>query len=57
MVSIPKCRELLGANNSELTDTDIQKIRDYLYSIAQEVIKNNVEDYKKNIKNSINFYE
>jgi hypothetical protein len=54
MVSIQKCRETLGSIALNLTDKDIEQIRDYIYSIGREVINNNISAYEKNIKKVIN---
>lgn len=44
MVSIETCKKYLEKKN--LTDKRIEEIRDYLYAISKEVIKNNIDNYE-----------
>ncbi len=47
MLSVEQCESLLEVK--KLDRKRVEEIRDYLYAISREVIRNNISDYKKSI--------
>ena len=47
MLTIEKCKKYL--KNRVLSDKEIEEIRDYLYLIARQTIKEHIEAHKVNI--------
>ena len=44
MVSLPRCRELLGHHSHNLTDSEIENVGDQLYALACVVIRSNMAE-------------
>lgn len=47
MLSVDQCRKVL--TGIELTDSEIENIRDYLYSLIRELVRKNLEEYEKDV--------
>lgn len=47
MISIEKCRKIVGDGN--ITDEQLEKIREYLYSLTREIINQSVKDYQNTL--------
>lgn len=45
-LSIAKCREILGETAEGMSDERVTEIRDYLYSLCSNVIRNELEKVK-----------
>lgn len=48
MLKTKECKKYLLEKN--LDDSKVEYIRNYLYAIAKEIIRKNIEDYESNIK-------
>jgi hypothetical protein len=48
MLTIQECKKHL--ENKNLSEKRIEEIRDYLYAICQEIVRNNISNYKKETK-------
>lgn len=48
MVSLEQCESLLEVK--KLDKKRIEEIRDYLYAISREVIRNNISDYEQSLR-------
>lgn len=48
MLTIEECKKYILERN--LDDSKIEYIRNYLYAIAQEIIRKNIEEYESNIR-------
>ncbi len=48
MLSVERCKKYLEGKN--VTDKRAEEIRDYLYAISREIIKNNIANQKQNTK-------
>ena len=48
MLTLEDCKKHL--QNKNLNNKRIEEIRDYLYAISKEIVKNNIASYKKEIK-------
>ena len=48
MITIEQCRKFLASE--DLPDERIKEIRDYLYALSKEIIRNNIQNYEKNVR-------
>jgi hypothetical protein len=51
MLSIKECEKYLVGKN--LNEKRLEEIRDYLYAISKEIVRNNIDNYKKKIHTKI----
>ncbi len=51
MLTIEECKKYILEKH--LDDSKIEYIRNYLYAIAQEIIRKNIEEYESNIGKTI----
>lgn len=47
MLSVKECRKFLS--DIDLDDKEIEEIRDYLYALIREIVRNNLEKYEKDV--------
>jgi hypothetical protein len=48
MLTIKECQKYLSTE--EFDDSQIEEIRNYLYSICKNIISKNIENYEKDIR-------
>ena len=51
MLKIEECKKYIL--EEYLDDSKIEYIRNYLYTIAKEIIRKNIEEYESNIRKTI----
>ena len=47
MISVQKCKEILWENYSQLSDKQVEEVRNFLYAIANLVIDNDSKGKKE----------
>jgi len=51
MLSVEKCREYIPTR--DISNEDIEKIKNYLYSLAKEIINKNIKIYEEHNREAV----
>ena len=51
MLSIAKCREYLPTR--DINDDEVEKTRNYVYSLVKEIINKNIKVYEENNREAV----